>query len=142
MMNSASGRRAPGGALPRSTRVDSLSAASMPKSMSASLASGTAPAWRSQSARPAAIPTLVMASRAARNASDSVDRAPMFQTIDDACSASIAGFQIVRMKMSGRIQSGILERSTGRSYATAGSISSGAFALRFTSRRRAPSMYT
>ena len=66
---------------------------------------------------------------------------PMFQTIDAACSASLAGFQIVRMKMSGRIQSGILGRSTdARPYATAASISSGVFAFRLTSRRRAPSM--
>ena len=64
----------------------------------------------------------------------------MFQTIDDACSARLAGFQIVRMKMSGRIQSGILGRSTDGSYATAGSISSGVFAFRLTSRSRAPSM--
>ena len=92
---------------------------------------------------PAATPTLVMMSRAARNTSDSVDRDSMFDNVDAACSARFAGFQIVRMKISGRIQSGILRGvsdATRVRYATAGSISSGDFAFRLTSRRRAPSM--
>jgi hypothetical protein len=140
-MNIASGSRVPGGALPRSTRLASLTTASMAKSISASLASHTAPGLRSHSAKPAATPTLVMMSRAARTTIDSVYRYSMFDTIDAARSASVAGFQTVRMKMSGSIQSGILGRPTdARPYATAGSISSGDLAFRLTSRRRAPSM--
>src|SRR5687767_10754465 len=84
------------------------------------LASQTAPGRRSQSAMPAATPTLVMMRRAARNTSDNVDRAPIFHTLDAACNASVAGFQIVRMKISGRIHSGILWRSTDGSLCDGG----------------------
>ena len=112
MMNIASGSRVPGGALPTSARLDSRTTASTPNSISEIFASHTAPGLCIQSEIPAATPMLVMMKRTARNTTDSVDRAAIFHTVDAACSASIAGFQIVKMKISGRIQSGIPVRST------------------------------
>ena len=99
MMKIASGRRVPGGAVDRSTRVERRTTASMPNSISASLASHTAPGRRSHKAIPAATPTLVIARRAPRNSNDSVDREPRFQMIDAACRASVAGFQMVSRRM-------------------------------------------
>lgn len=89
------GKRVPGGALDRSTRVESRTTASMPKSINASFASHTAPGRRRHRAMPAATPTLVIARRAPRNSSENVDLEPRFHTLDEACSARLAGFQTV-----------------------------------------------
>src|SRR6187402_2523238 len=109
MMNSASGRRVPGGALPMSTRVESLATVPTAKRTSASFASDTAPGRRNHRARPAATPTLVIISRAARKNNDSVGRVPIVHTIDEASSARLAGFHMVRMKTRNRIPTGTSE---------------------------------
>ena len=154
MTNSASGSRVPGGALPRSARLDNRTTASMANSIKESFASDTAPGRRIQSAMPAATPTPVMMKRAARNTSDSVDRELRYQTLEAACSARLAGFQIVRMTISRKIQAGGLASfryvpyaspSAERCSARAGCSASGtcaALPLRFWNRKRAPSIYT
>jgi len=107
MTKIANGRRVPGGALPKSTRVDNRAIASMAKSASASFVSQTAPGRRSESAMPAATPTLVMRSRTPRNTIETVDRVSMLANVDAACNARFAGFQIVRMKIRNRIPTGM-----------------------------------
>ena len=113
MMNAARGNRVPGGALPRSARLASLIAASADKRISESLASGTAPARPIHSAIPAARPTLVMTKRAPRSASDSPERASMFDSADVACSTRLAGFQMTRMAASSRIPAGTAPELAG-----------------------------
>ena len=153
MIKSAVGRRVPGGALDKSVRVDSRTTASMANRISASLASHTAPGRRNHNAIPAATPTLVIASLAPRKITESVDRAPMFQTLEAAWKAKVPGFQIVKMKIRTRIQ-GVTTVHAVRAARrqTAGSLVGSAegdepildcaFARRFDHRSRAPSMYT
>ena len=102
----------PAAQLPRSVRVDSLATASMAKRTNESFASHTAPGRRRQSAIPAATPIPVMRSRAARKISDSVDRVSILPTAEDAWSARLTGFQIVRITMSSRMPKGKWLRAT------------------------------
>ena len=108
-MNAASGKRVPGGALPRSARLASRNTASAAKSIRESFASEIAPGRRRHNAMPAASPMLVMISRARRNARDTAGRVSKLRSADAACSARLAGFQTVRMNTSSGIPTGTVK---------------------------------
>ena len=110
MMKIARGKRVPGGAVDRSTRVERRTTASAPNSANASFASHTAPGRRRHNARPAATPTLVITRRAPRKTKDNVDRELKCARLVAACKARLAGFHTVnsRIKMRSQPPAGIL----------------------------------